>query len=179
MDKFFSYPVQFRHCLAALIVLGSAVFAGVTLYCFTRVEKRCEKCSRRSAVLLPEKLKSCGGCHTSLLRHEIYKVFVSHRLLLFFMLLTALQLYRTMPYRVTYRSNDEYYKRYYLEGLAGPLTEEKRNFFKEEEEFLKTYREDDKKARLSAFEKVKCRLEYITENEGAYFVYEDGLEMLT
>lgn len=177
--NFFSYPVQFRHCLAALIVLGSAVFAGLTLYCFTRMEKRCEKCGRKSAALLTERLKSRGECHTSLLRHEIYKVFVSRRLLLFFVLLTAVQIYRAVPYRVTYRSNDEYYKRYYLERLAGPLTEAKRNFFKEEEEFLKTYREDDKKARLSAFEKVKSRLEYIAENEGAYFVYEDGLEKLT
>ena len=84
-----------------------------------------------------------------------------------------------MPVEVVYYNVEAYYERFYLEQLAGPVTEEKLLYLEEEAEYLKGYQKEDRKERKAAFEKVKERYAYIQANEGAYFIYEDGIRQFT
>ncbi len=174
--NFFSNPVQLRFCFFAIIVF-SLIMCSVGIFAlFTRYERDRRN---RNTIKAFKWIRRYNGRHTSVFLHEAYKVLVKQKVLVLLLLLIVVQLYRSKPFEVIYYNVGEYYERFYLEQLAGPVTEEKIFFLDSEEEYLKTYQEEDRRERREAFEKVKERYAYIQENEGAYFIYEGGLKELT
>ena len=171
-----SNPVQFRFCFFAIIILGLLMcLIGIFVFA-TRYEE-----GMQSRINIKD-FRCIGryNCrHTSIFLHEMYKVLVKQKVLVLLLVFIVIQLYRSKPVEVIYYNVEEYYERFYLEQLQGPVTEEKILFIESEAEYLKTYQDEDRKERREAFDKIKERYVYIQKNEGAYFIYEGGLKELT
>lgn len=193
--NFFGYPIDVRLCFIILLLLGFICFGAVSVSVFSKKQIRVNAKYREWRIRrIYNKMRRFFESHTGLWRHEGYKVMISQKLLIILILVIGLQMYRYQPFEVRYMQPKEYYLRYYLEMLSGPATEEKFKFVEEEEARLKKIEKESRaiqslgmlskelEIELDKAEAMKLlteRCEYLKQNEGAYFIYDKGFEVLT
>jgi len=184
--NFFEYPVDYRVCMAVLLPLGLVVFTVLVIRFFTdyiiRGARRFNGILaavfakvRRAFVWFRRKTER----HTSLFLHELHRILVLHGAGIVLVLLVAFMVRDSRPYEVKYMSLERYCESMYLETLQGPVTEEKLAFIESEEERVKSLSDDYGRAQQRAFNKIRNRLAYMEENEGACFVNDAPHEILT
>ena len=178
--KFFEYPVDYRLCIAVLLIFGIIVFALLVLKLFTAYVIR--GVGRIKSMLI----RIVGGIgrifvwlrriterHTILCGHELYRIFICHGAMLALIVFALFIANDSKTYSIAYSGLSNYYRDMYIDILEGPLTDEKLAYIEEEEEYAKTVSGDEGKAQQTALTDIRDKVSYIEENEGACFVNED------
>ena len=124
---------------------------------------------KRIAVGLRRRLEK----HTSLLFHEMHRVFIYHGVLVIIGIALVLVIADARPDTVRYMNEKYYYYAQYLKALEGPVTEEKLAYIEAEEANVKSPADDTEAAKKDALKWVRERLVYLENNEGAYFIYDE------
>lgn len=179
--NFFGYPIDYRQCIAVLFGAGFIVFSMLMVKLFTgcavknnrRLPKALGKVRRLAAGL-----RSCTGRHTSVLLHELHRIFVCQGVLAITVVAAVLIIADSRPGPVRYVNERAYYTALYLKQLEGPVTEEKLAFVEEEETRVRESSDDSKDARKDALRLVRERIGYLLENKGACFIYDAPHNML-
>ena len=117
--------------------------------------------------------------HTSLLGHEIYRVFICHGAIVVIIVLAIFVASDSKPYKVRYIDLDSYCERIYLEELQGPVTQEKLDYLDAEEQRVRKLSDDYARSQRRAITRIRSRIAYIEKNEGAYLMYDEPHNMLT
>ncbi len=180
---FFGYPIDYRVCMAVVLFAGIVLFSMAVLLFFADY---IIKGSGRIHIRVPAKISlyirrfsSKFVRHTNLLLHELHRLLICYGigvLLLIFIIFVA---YDSMPYKVKYPSLSNYASRVYLEELSGPLTQGKIDYIAAESERVRELSDDWSKAQNSALFILTQKVQYLQQNEGACFIYENPHSMLT
>lgn len=184
--NFFQYPVDYRVCMAVLLPVGFILFAVLAVKFFTdyiiksvgRLKLmfgQVTACVRKVIVGIRRRFER----HTSLLCHEIYRVFICHGAIFVIVVLVAFMVSDSKPYKVKYIDLDSYCERIYLEELQGPVTQEKLDYLDAEEQRVRKLSDDYARSQRRAISRIRSRIAYIEENEGAYLIYDEPHNMLT
>lgn len=178
----FGYPFDYRKCVAVVLVAGLIVFAIIALRLFVRYPLRS---SARKPAFVGKlfsgyiKVKRKLEMHVSIAGHEFYRIFISGAVLLVLVVAFVLQVTNNQPYRIRYRSLQEYYVKTYLEELSGPVTDEKKEYMEIEAEKLKRPEDDAEREQKKAVQEVMSRLSYLEEKEDAYIIYDEPFGLVT
>lgn len=174
--NFFEYPANYGFCVFGIIAVGYVLFTLWTLHFFTR---NTISSKRRSFVLLGQIRRLYVGLrrksekHCCLFRHEIHRIFVCNKAVLIIAATVFFQIYNNRPYNVHYIDLASYCESQYLTILQGPVTEEKLKFIESEKERVKAAGDEFGRAQRKALESIDERIDYINQNNGAFFIYEE------
>ena len=179
--NFFGYPIDYRACVLFVLVVGLLLFAYLTVAFFVQPVIRSSKVRFKlidniSSVWV--RVRRRMEMHTGIVRHELHRVLVSYKIV-FVIIAALLQVYINQPYDVRYYNLKEFYTMQYLKQLSGPVTEEKLEYIESELERLKRPKDEDEREQREAVYNIVGRRAYLEQNEGAYFVYDEPLNILT
>ena len=176
------YPFDYRKCVAVVLFVGCGLFVFLTTRLFVRPPIR-------SGIRMPAfvgkityvfiSLRRRFERHVSIVGHEFYRIFISGGILFVTVAALVFGIASNQPFRVRYMNLSEYYERQYLEKLAGPVTDEKKEYLASELERLKRPADDNEQEQKKAVNEVLSRLSYLEENEGTYFIYDEPFGLLT
>lgn len=175
----FGKPVFCLYAVIASLALGIPVFGWLSVRLFCRKPKEGQKTKRNQSVPFP-KLPS-----TSVYVHEGRKLFFDQKVLLFLLVVFIIQSLRYRDTTVSY-SVEEYYYRYYMELLSGPLTEEKEVFLEKEAlRFQKLHQMDQTNSKVQkalnaelGFQDAYNRYLHLKRTEAGEFFYDSGYRYL-
>ena len=178
---FGGYPVDYRVCMAVVLPVGILLFIVTTLKFFADyiIKGGSGVKFGNKMVLALRRLTSRLGSHTSLLRHELYRVIVCCGIGVILLVFIGFTVYESTPYKVKYPNMEAFALRTYLEQLKGPLTEEKAEFIDDEMARVRALSDDWSAAQKRALFVVEQRQLYIEQNGGACFLYDEPHNMLT
>ncbi|UWP58669.1 hypothetical protein [Ruminococcus gauvreauii] len=129
-----SRPVSMMPLYWAMLALLACVFICLNLYGFAA--KRLTKAPEPPGA--GRKINAVRGCSGGLLSHEGYKCLVMQRALMILAVFAALQICLGVQ-RSDYISSEEQYYRQYMERLEGPVTRQKTEVLRKEQERLLYY----------------------------------------
>lgn len=179
-----------------LFLISAAAIIGAAVY---YVKKRpLENCDKKYMVF---SLKN--RVHTKLWYFELKKILAINKGAVIILLFFLLQIYSVFN-QVNFQSTEDYYYKYYMEMLAGPLTEEKEKIIlsekaeiNEAEKKLNTLNEQRRQGKISIqefvsrqekyseilekadmFNRVYEKYLYVKETPGSEFIYDSGYEKL-
>lgn len=198
------YPFQYIYCFIIIITLLIIIFSVISTLQFCK--QRHVSSSLKVTAYIQEKISALkwfrGHKHTSVFRHESYKILVVNRVLLILMAFIMLQFVFYQPEQGKFVDfNDVYYKRYMLqlEGEKSPLkeeflVEEQQRFDELNDEISMLIQSDDNTMKISelsdllapqeAFYQVVEHAEYLRNLEEedhlkGWFLYDVGYQKLT
>lgn len=119
-----------------------------------------------------------NGRHTVLLRHELFKTFISGKALVILAAVAIITAVMWKPVRVQYSSPDDFFYYRYISAVSGKVTPEKENYIFEEYQSALVSTSDDANYRISALSRLTAHTEYLKETGGEY-VADAGYRMLT
>lgn len=175
----FGMPVA---CLPAVMVfigvgLVTLTFIAVRAFCKKPVNGHRREKSRKVRGVIPQT--------TSVFLHEGRKLFFDQRVLLILLVVLVVQGFRYKDREASY-SMDEYYYRYYMEMLSGPLTPEKENFLEKEMlRFQELHKMDNTNINVqkalnaeAGFQRAYSRYLHLTRTKNGEFFYDTGYRYL-
>ena len=137
------------------------------------------------------------GGHTSIFRHESYKVMIAGRALFILILFIGFIVWWNPPMNMSFNSIDEVYYKEYMDELYGPLDSEIYSKFNEEkmkydelsdrisadmeqgkDEVYINIKYKEELSRNAAFDKVTSHLSYL-ESKNGWFFFDKGFHILT
>ena len=143
------------------------------------------------------KIIICFGGHTSIFRHESYKVMIAGRALFILILFIGFIVWWNPPMNMSFNSIDEVYYKEYMDELYGPLDSEIYSKFNEEkmkydelsdrisadmeqgkDEVYINIKYKEELSRNVAFDKVTSHLSYL-ESKNGWFFFDKGFCILT
>jgi hypothetical protein len=143
------------------------------------------------------KIIRCFGGHTSIFRHESYKVMIAGRALFILILFIGFVVWWNPPMNMSFDSIDEVYYKGYMDELYGPLDSEIYSKFNEEkmkydelsdrisadmeqgkDEVYISIKYKEEISRNAAFDKVTSHLSYL-ESKNGWFFFDKGFHILT
>lgn len=208
------YQYYFNLNLAGFPIAMSTVFGVTSMVCMIAIAATLVILfSKTDITKFTRKQRSNQGLekrrvHTSIFYHECYKIFITNRVWIIFLIFSGFQLY-SLARQTMYISFDEYYYKQYMTALEGPLDERSIALIEKE---AKRYEDLDKlledaneklnsgeittrelletqgliqeqtKGR-NAFDRILTRRDYMIQyqnmhNEKLAFVYESGWDYL-
>lgn len=180
--NFFNNPVDYRMCMTVLLFMGIILFMVLTIKFSTDYVLRGRK---RASITVIHSLErafvSIRGrieMHTSILFHEIHRVFVHYKGIIVLGVLVFIVANDASPYAVRHATLEKYYEYMYFEELQGPVTQAKLEYIAKEEERVAASTDDYGEAQKQALKSIRSRLSYIESHDGAYLVYEAPHDML-
>ena len=172
--NFFDYPLDYRHCIIVLFIVGYIVFSILIIKFFTdyiiKGKRKTIKLFKQITGIIV-KLRRKGEMHTRVLLHEMHRILICHGVLVVIAIASVLIISDVSSYKVRYSNETDYCEAYYLKMLEGPVTDEKIAFIEEEEARVANPTDDMEKAQKKAIKRIKARLSYIIEND-ACFIYD-------
>ena len=143
------------------------------------------------------KIIICFGGHTSIFRHESYKMMIAGRALFILILFIGFIVWWNPPMNMSFNSIDEVYYKEYMDELYGPLDSEIYSKFNEEkmkydelsdrisadmeqgkDEVYINIKYKEELSRNAAFNKVTSHLSYL-ESKNGWFFFDKGFCILT
>ena len=143
------------------------------------------------------KIIICFGGHTSIFRHESYKMMIAGRALFILILFIGFIVWWNPPMNMSFNSIDEVYYKEYMDELYGPLDSEIYSKFNEEkmkydelsdrisadmeqgkDEVYINIKYKEELSRNVAFDKVTSHLSYL-ESKNGWFFFDKGFCILT
>jgi ABC-type transport system involved in multi-copper enzyme maturation permease subunit len=190
----FGYPVELTLCTYLLLITGLLLLP----YLLPKIYIRRKKNRKIDTGIVLDKVKGfftrTVGKNVSLLKHEMYKIFITQKVLFVLLALCVIQVFGYRPKEKIIISADEYYFEQYMSKLSGPLTEEKVTFITEEKkrfdklmeaykiivsEGKSNYALQEELKPEQAFQWVLQRYRYISEHKEAYFIYDTPYKEFT
>ena len=175
---------------AAVLLIGASVTA-VIVFARKKVIR-----SRKSEFRLSS-INLFSGRTVSVFAHELYKTFISGRVLLILVVFGAFVFYTYKPLSESFHSVDELYYKHYMTVYEGEYNAKKQAMIDTEDERIQTVHQkqneelangggafvfmkyqDDLKTEF-AFERVKAHAEYLKTTENGEFLYDAGYKLLT
>ncbi len=172
---FFGYPTDYRLCMAVVLSAGIIIFAASAMYFFAHCTMKEKGAHPGVFSKIYVRIRKCSGVferHTNVLLHELHRLIFLSGTGVVLIVFLGFVFYDSMPYTVKYSSGAEYVLRSYLENLAGPLTEEKKDYIEEEWTRVRKASDDWSKIQKEALISLQGSVQYIEQNEGAYLLYD-------
>lgn len=195
----FGFPLEYTRTASAVLIIG--ILGCICILTGNRTEP-----GKRVRDKLTELLHRCWPekavhplknpvCETVVLWfHELWKLFLTEKVLVLLVLLFVVQSFISPKDTVRYYNYTDFYYRQYMQYLSGEVTEEKREYLRQEKERFTRLQEQQEAAALrgetdylaeqelnayEAFKLAEQYTQYITKNDIGYMVYEAALEDLT
>lgn len=184
--NFFQYPVDYRVCMAVLLPAGLLLFTVLTVRAFADYIIKSQ--GKLKAILVwviahfrwsVIRVRRMFERHTSVLGHELYRIFICHGAILVIVVLVVLVSNDSKPYNVIYEDMETYCERIYLEKIKGPVTQETIEYLETEETRVRKLTDDYSRAQRKAISRIYLRIAYVEEHEGACLLYDEPHNMLT
>lgn len=183
----FGLPVELTVCTYIVLLFGVIAFSCILLSLYIRRKKEDKVHKVLWLKTIAQRLTRNSGRSVNLWYHELYKVFITQKVLFLFMILIMIQIFVYQPKEENIGSVDDYFFKQYMMKLSGPLTKEKEHYIKEEQDKFKELNAassklisegkigialEDKLRPYQAFQRVLKQSSYLKKNRGAYFVYD-------
>ncbi len=182
----FLHPVNYHFLFVIMVPTTFVIMFVLSIISFTKLTIHANRYGKIVSWLICQKdrIRMRGYAHTSIWRHECYKVFWRGKSI--FVLVLGLYLFFQIhdPSAYTYRSMEGIFYRGYMLQLEGPVTQEKKDFIEEERQKYQTgdsETEDNSvnEARNYALDRVEKRIQYLESVKKGGLVYEEGYELIT